>query len=34
MLPGLVMAVVGMLLLTQIDQDTSYWTHVLPADGR
>ena len=30
MVPGLVMAVVGMLLLTQIDQDTSYWTHVLP----
>ena len=33
MVPGLVMAVVGMLLLTQIDQDTSYWTHVLPGDG-
>ena len=31
MIPGLVMAVVGMLLLTQIGQDTSYWTHVLPA---
>ena len=31
MVPGLVMAVVGMLLLTQITQDTSYWTHVLPA---
>ena len=31
MVPGLVMAVVGMLLLTQIGQDTSYWTHVLPA---
>ena len=26
MIPGLVMAVVGMLLLTQIDQDSSYWT--------
>ena len=32
MIPGLVMAVVGMLLLTQIGQDTSYWTHVLPGD--
>jgi hypothetical protein len=31
MVPGLAMAVVGMLLLTQIDQDTAYWTHVLPA---
>jgi MFS family permease len=31
MLPGLVMAVVGMLLLTQISADTSYVTHVLPA---
>jgi MFS family permease len=31
MIPGLAMAVVGMLLLTQIGQDTSYWTHVLPA---
>jgi EmrB/QacA subfamily drug resistance transporter len=29
---GLVMAVTGMLLLTQITQDTSYWTHVLPAE--
>ena len=32
MVPGLVMAVVGMLWLTQIGQDTSYWTHVLPAE--
>jgi Na+/melibiose symporter-like transporter len=30
-LPGLVMAVVGMLLLTQIDQDSSYWVLVFPA---
>lgn len=30
MIPGLVMAVVGMLWLTQIGQDTSYWTHVFP----
>jgi MFS family permease len=29
---GLVLAVVGMLMLTQIDQDTSYWTHVFPAE--
>jgi MFS family permease len=29
---GLVMAVTGMLLLTQITQDTSYWSHVLPAE--
>ncbi len=31
LIPGLVMAVVGMLLLTQITPDTSYWLHVLPA---
>lgn len=31
MIPGLVMAIVGMLLLTRITQDTSYPTHVLPA---
>jgi EmrB/QacA subfamily drug resistance transporter len=31
MVPGLVMAVAGMLLLTQITQDTAYWSHVLPA---
>jgi EmrB/QacA subfamily drug resistance transporter len=32
MIPGLVMAVVGMLLLTQISADTSYVTHVLPSE--
>jgi EmrB/QacA subfamily drug resistance transporter len=32
MIPGLVMAVVGMLWLTQIGQDTSYWSHVLPSE--
>ena len=32
MVPGLVMAVAGMLLLTQIGPDTSYWTHVFPAE--
>jgi EmrB/QacA subfamily drug resistance transporter len=31
MVPGLVMATAGMLLLTQITAETSYWTHVLPA---
>jgi MFS family permease len=31
MVPGLVSASVGMLLLTQITADTSYWTHVLPS---
>ncbi len=31
MLPGLVMAVVGMLLLTRIDQDSSYWALIFPA---
>jgi len=31
MLPGLVMAVVGMLLLTRIEQDSSYWALVFPA---
>jgi MFS family permease len=30
-LPGLVMAIVGMLLLTQIDQDSNYWVLVVPA---
>jgi len=30
--PGLSMAVVGMLLLTQIGQGTAYWSHVLPAE--
>ncbi len=32
MLPGLLMAVLGMLWLTQIGQDTSYLTHVLPSE--
>jgi EmrB/QacA subfamily drug resistance transporter len=32
MVPGLIMAVLGMLWLTQITQDTSYVTHVLPAE--
>src|SRR3954451_694980 len=32
MVPGLAMAVVGMLILTQIGQGTSYWSHVLPAE--
>ncbi len=31
MVPGLVMAVVGMLLLIRISPDTAYWTHVLPS---
>jgi EmrB/QacA subfamily drug resistance transporter len=31
MVPGLVMAVVGMLLLTQIDADSAYIAYVLPA---
>ncbi|AWB92353.1 MFS transporter [Aeromicrobium chenweiae] len=31
MVPGLVAASVGMLLLTQVDANTSYWTHVLPS---
>lgn len=31
MLPGMAMAVVGMLLLIRITPDTSYWSHVLPA---
>ena len=31
MLPGLVMAVIGMLLLTRIEEDTSYWALVFPA---
>jgi MFS family permease len=30
-LPGLVMAIVGMLLLTQIDQDSNYWFLVFPS---
>jgi MFS family permease len=32
MVPGLVMAVAGMLWLTTIDQDTPYWSHVLVAE--
>jgi predicted MFS family arabinose efflux permease len=32
MVIGLVMAVIGMLMLTQISQDTSYVTHVLPSE--
>jgi Na+/melibiose symporter-like transporter len=31
MLPGLAMAIVGMLLLTRIDQDSSYWALIFPA---
>ncbi len=31
MVPGMVLAVVGMLVLTRIDAGTAYWTHVLPA---
>ncbi len=31
MIPGLIMAIIGMLLLTQIGADTPYATHVLPA---
>ena len=29
---GLTLAVAGMLMLTRVGQDTSYWTHVLPAE--
>jgi MFS family permease len=29
---GLALAVVGMLLLTRVGQDTSYWSHVLPSE--
>lgn len=32
MVTGLVLAVTGMLLLTQIDQDTAYWSLVLPSE--
>ena len=32
MILGLGMAVVGMLLLTRVTQDSSYWTHVFPAE--
>ena len=31
MVPGLTLGVVGMLLLTRIEADSSYWTHVLPS---
>ena len=31
MIVGLTMAVTGMMLLTQVGQDTSYWTHVFPS---
>jgi EmrB/QacA subfamily drug resistance transporter len=31
MVPGLAMAVVGMLLLTLVDQDSSYWALVFPS---
>ncbi|MFY9916553.1 MAG: MFS transporter [Nocardioidaceae bacterium] len=31
MVPGLLLAVVGMLLLMRITPDTAYWTHVLPS---
>jgi predicted MFS family arabinose efflux permease len=31
MVPGLASAALGMLLLTQVTADTSYWTHVLPS---
>jgi EmrB/QacA subfamily drug resistance transporter len=32
MIPGLIMAIVGMLMLTQIGQTTPYITHVFPAE--
>ncbi len=31
MVPGLVLAVAGMLLLTRVEQDTSYWVLVFPS---
>ena len=31
MIPGLASAAIGMLLLTQITADTSYWLHILPS---
>ncbi len=31
MVPGLAVAVAGMLLLTRVDQGSSYWTHVFPS---
>jgi predicted MFS family arabinose efflux permease len=32
MILGLAMAVIGMLLLIRVTQDSSYWTHVFPAE--
>jgi EmrB/QacA subfamily drug resistance transporter len=32
MVPGLTIAVLGMLWLTRIDADTPYWSHVLPSE--
>ncbi|MGZ4470172.1 MAG: MFS transporter [Nocardioidaceae bacterium] len=32
MAPGLVLAVVGMLMLTRITETSSYWTHVFPSE--
>lgn len=32
MVGGLTLATAGMMLLTQIGQDTSFWTHVFPAE--
>jgi EmrB/QacA subfamily drug resistance transporter len=32
MVGGMAMAIVGMLILTQISQDSSYWTHVFPSE--
>jgi EmrB/QacA subfamily drug resistance transporter len=32
LIPGLIMAIVGMVLLTRIDQTTAYATHVLPSE--
>ncbi|NHC43656.1 MFS transporter [Motilibacter aurantiacus] len=32
LLVGLVLAIAGMLWLTQVTRDTSYWTHVLPSE--
>jgi EmrB/QacA subfamily drug resistance transporter len=31
MVPGLVLAIIGMLMLTQLTADTSYWGYVLPS---
>jgi MFS family permease len=32
MVAGLALAAVGMIMLTRIGLDTSYWTHILPAE--